>query len=208
MVILKIKMFLHGVSIQLLNARLAAFMQKKILWKWGCSGTSSLVLFNISEWECTHTKSSEPGGEMYSPESIHLRICQWAESETYQKSAFSSPSRSKSTVIACCTPHLWEEWKPVHWWWYTNSGKMHIFFFPCAQRSSRQFRGQQWICSNLKNINSTFSCDSKTENYLSQGEILLPLKTFLKGRIIYKPCYKYHIILATQYPWSPNDTII
>lgn len=49
-------MFLHGVSIQLLKGKLAAFLQRKVLWKCNCNSTASLLLLNIAGWEWAHHK--------------------------------------------------------------------------------------------------------------------------------------------------------
>lgn len=50
------EMFLHGVSIQLLKGTLAAFLQRKVLWKRDCNSTASLLLLNIAGWDWAHHK--------------------------------------------------------------------------------------------------------------------------------------------------------
>lgn len=181
-------MLLRGVSIQPLKANLTEFLQKKVHWNCSCNSTASLVMFNIAASERAHHKIIR--AMRWNVFSGKPSLQFWAEGwdKISQSLAFPSLSSNESTVIACCTLHPWHKCNSVQCSKDTDVLEHCVScFFSCAQRSTSWFEGQQWICGNLK-INSTFSCDFKTENYFAQGHILLTIKIFLKDRIINKPC--------------------
>lgn len=132
-VVLKPEMLFLGVSIQLLNARLAAFMQNvwsEVVVACLLQGSSTQLSGNVHT-----TKSWEPGGEMHSSKVLISEFVSEQRMRPTRNLLFPLQIVLKAQGLPAA-PLI-----SVHCW-YTNTGKISIFF-PFCPKISQQFRGQQ-----------------------------------------------------------------